>query len=87
MARLLLLVLLAAALTAGSASADKVDIDSFTSSSIKTYSYKIINSYPHDPNAFTQGLEYDDGLLYEGTGGTASPAYAGSISRQAGLWT
>ncbi|WP_334114226.1 glutaminyl-peptide cyclotransferase [Methanothrix soehngenii] len=69
MARLLLLVLLAAALTAGSASADKVDIDSFTSSSIKTYSYRIINSYPHDPNAFTQGLEYDDGLLYEGTGG------------------
>ena len=69
MARLLLLVLLAAALTAGSASADKVDIDSFTSSSIKTYSYKIVNSYPHDPNAFTQGLEYDDGLLYEGTGG------------------
>ena len=68
-ARLLLLVLLAAALTAGSASADKVDIDSFTSSSIKTYSYRIINSYPHDPNAFTQGLEYDDGLLYEGTGG------------------
>jgi glutamine cyclotransferase len=69
MARLLLLVLLAAALTAGSASADKVDIDSFASSSIKTYGYKIINSYPHDPNAFTQGLEYDDGLLYEGTGG------------------
>ncbi|MEI2761649.1 glutaminyl-peptide cyclotransferase [Methanothrix soehngenii] len=69
MARLLLLVLLAAALTADSASADKVDIDSFTSSSIKTYGYKIINSYPHDPNAFTQGLEYDDGLLYEGTGG------------------
>ena len=63
------MILLAAALTAGSASADKVDIDSFTSSSIKTYSYKIINSYPHDPNAFTQGLEYDDGLLYEGTGG------------------
>ena len=69
MARLLLLVLLAAALTAGSASADKVDIDSFTNSSIKTYGYRIINSYPHDPNAFTQGLEYDDGLLYEGTGG------------------
>jgi glutamine cyclotransferase len=69
MARLLLLILLAAALTAGSASADKVDIDSFASSSIKTYGYKIINSYPHDPNAFTQGLEYDDGLLYEGTGG------------------
>ena len=32
------------------------------------YGYKIINTYPHDPNAFTQGLVYDDGYLYEGTG-------------------
>lgn len=23
------------------------------------YSYDIIETYPHDPNAFTQGLEYD----------------------------
>ncbi|HYF62654.1 MAG TPA: glutaminyl-peptide cyclotransferase [Herpetosiphonaceae bacterium] len=31
-------------------------------------SYKVINTYPHDPTAFTQGLEIDDGVLYEGTG-------------------
>jgi glutaminyl-peptide cyclotransferase len=30
--------------------------------------YKIIHVYPHDPSAFTQGLIYLDGLLYEGTG-------------------
>jgi glutamine cyclotransferase len=24
--------------------------------------------YPHDPDAFTQGLQYVDGVLYEGTG-------------------
>jgi glutaminyl-peptide cyclotransferase len=30
--------------------------------------YKIIRSYPHDRNAFTQGLFFDKGLLYEGTG-------------------
>lgn len=31
-------------------------------------SYAIVRSYPHDPRAFTQGIEYRDGVLYEGTG-------------------
>lgn len=35
---------------------------------IPRYTYQIINVYPHDPNAFTQGLVYEDGLFYEGTG-------------------
>lgn len=29
---------------------------------------EVIDSYPHDPTAFTQGLELHDGVLYEGTG-------------------
>jgi len=32
------------------------------------YSYRVLNVYPHDPSAFTQGLVYEDGVLYEGTG-------------------
>lgn len=32
------------------------------------YSYKIINTFPHDPGAFTQGLVWDEGVLFEGTG-------------------
>lgn len=32
------------------------------------YSYEIINTYPHDPEAFTQGLIYLDGFFYESTG-------------------
>ena len=32
------------------------------------YRLQVIHVYPHDPNAFTQGLEYHDGVLYEGTG-------------------
>jgi glutamine cyclotransferase len=32
------------------------------------YTYKIINVFPHDPNAFTQGLIFEDGFLYESTG-------------------
>jgi len=32
------------------------------------YTYKIINTYPHDRTAFTQGLIYQDGCFYESTG-------------------
>ncbi|MCC9076139.1 glutaminyl-peptide cyclotransferase [Litorilinea aerophila] len=32
------------------------------------YGYRVVNVYPHDPNAFTQGLVFFDGFLYEGTG-------------------
>jgi glutamine cyclotransferase len=34
----------------------------------KTYGCKVIHTYPHDSEAFTQGLFYDSGFLYEGTG-------------------
>jgi glutamine cyclotransferase len=32
------------------------------------YTYEVVAAYPHDPDAFTQGLVYEDGILYEGTG-------------------
>ena len=32
------------------------------------YAYKVVNTYPHDQNAFTQGLVFENGFLYEGTG-------------------
>ncbi len=32
------------------------------------YNYRIVNTYPHDPRAFTQGLFYLNGVLYESTG-------------------
>lgn len=35
---------------------------------IPVYGYKIVKTYPHDPYAFTQGLVYENGVLYEGTG-------------------
>ena len=30
--------------------------------------YKVVRTYPHDPDAYTQGLVYLDGFLYESTG-------------------
>jgi glutamine cyclotransferase len=43
-------------------------VDGVTSGPIPTYGFRVINEYPHDPEAFTQGLVYEDGFLYEGTG-------------------
>lgn len=34
----------------------------------KKYGYRVIHTFPHDREAFTQGLFYHDGSLYEGTG-------------------
>lgn len=34
----------------------------------RSFGYSLVRSYPHDPQAFTQGLIYRDGVFYEGTG-------------------
>ena len=34
----------------------------------RRYGYRVVHTYPHDVEAFTQGLVYDKGVLYEGTG-------------------
>ena len=36
--------------------------------SIITYTYSVINTFPHQANTFTQGLVYVDSLFVEGTG-------------------
>lgn len=36
--------------------------------SVPVYNFRILNIYPHDQNAFTQGLFFEEGFLYEGTG-------------------
>lgn len=35
---------------------------------IPVYDCEVVNSYPHDTSAFTEGLVYKDGFLYESTG-------------------
>jgi glutamine cyclotransferase len=69
---LLVVMLYAAMLFAMPISAADGDTDSINSSlnaaSIPVFGYEVVNTYPHDPSAFTQGLVYDDGVLYEGTG-------------------
>lgn len=42
--------------------------NNISSDEISIYSYKVVNTYPHDKKAFTQGLVFENGFLYEGTG-------------------
>jgi glutaminyl-peptide cyclotransferase len=39
-----------------------------SNSKLPVYSYEIVNTFNHDPKAFTQGLVFRDGFLYESTG-------------------
>jgi glutamine cyclotransferase len=49
---------------------------------IPVYTYEVINEYPHDPGAFTQGLVFENGVLFEGTG-----LYGSSSLRRVALET
>jgi glutaminyl-peptide cyclotransferase len=37
-------------------------------SATPTFTYRVVRSYPHDRSAYTQGLVFHDGVLYESTG-------------------
>jgi glutamine cyclotransferase len=50
---------------------DSVRIELVSNISPKLLSFKIVNSFPHDIEAYTQGLEFYQDTLYEGTGNGA----------------
>lgn len=39
-----------------------------TSGGVPVYTYEIVNTFKHDPKAFTEGLFFHNGFLYESTG-------------------
>lgn len=55
---------------AGGVSADSATnpTEATTSARTPTYSYDVVQSYPHDPAAFTQGLQWFNERLFESTG-------------------
>ncbi|MFY0630100.1 MAG: glutaminyl-peptide cyclotransferase [Flavobacteriaceae bacterium] len=59
-----------ALVTYGEKSSKKVNhtLEVFSNKPYENYGFKIINTYPHDSKAYTQGLEYHNGFLYESTG-------------------
>jgi glutamine cyclotransferase len=73
-ALLLLLATLGLACRDASHSKDAPPADSLVAmganqaKTVPVTSASVVKTYPHDPKAFTQGLEYYDGHLYESTG-------------------
>jgi glutaminyl-peptide cyclotransferase len=49
-------------------SSPTVNKNTTESKSIPVFSYDVVKAYPHDPKAFTQGLIFRGGFLFEGTG-------------------
>jgi glutaminyl-peptide cyclotransferase len=45
-----------------------VTVSGTLTAAVPVKSVEVVNTYPHDPNAFTQGLVIDSGVLFEGTG-------------------
>jgi glutaminyl-peptide cyclotransferase len=52
-----------------------------TADKLPVYGYDIVKTYPHDPKAFTQGLTFSNGFLYEGTGGRQTDNYRSSLRK------
>ena len=52
----------------------QVPVKIYNNEAPQIYTYNVINTYPHDQNAYTQGLEFYKDTLYESTGqyGTSS---------------
>jgi len=48
--------------------AGKSTANTSKSAPLPVYGYEIVKSYPHDGDAFTQGLLFHNGFLYESTG-------------------
>lgn len=44
--------------------------------------YKVLKTFPHDTSAYTQGLEYHDGVFYESAGGMVSDGIGVSSLRK-----
>jgi glutaminyl-peptide cyclotransferase len=50
-------------------------------SAVPVYDYEIVREYRHDPDAFTQGLVFHNGFLYEGTGGDKTDYFDSSLRK------
>ncbi len=57
----------------GGANTTKPNVNATSSNTAKAgplpvYGYEVVKAYPHDPKAFTEGLYFSEGFLYESTG-------------------
>jgi glutamine cyclotransferase len=61
-------IILLALILLGCSTAPRNAVITFGAAKAPIYRVKILRAYPHDPKAFTQGLVFHEGYLYESTG-------------------
>ncbi len=49
--------------------------------SAKNYGFEVVQTYPHATDAFTQGLQFADGVLYESTGSPSGTGLRSSLRK------
>lgn len=59
---------------------DSTQVEVISDIEPKLLSYTLVNTYPHDVEAYTEGLEFHDGILYEGTGNGEGPSGKRGVS-------
>ena len=60
--------LVAAIYAEGNTTQDTTSLEIVSAITPKIIKYKVVNTFPHDISSYTQGLEFHQGILYEGTG-------------------
>ena len=60
--------LVAAIYAEGNTTQDTTSLEIVSAITPKIIKYKVVNTFPHDISSYTQGLEFHQGVLYEGTG-------------------
>src|SRR5687767_3604020 len=65
---LVLLLALASLQCNGSTNTNTPPKDATANIVVSRFGYQVVNAWPHDPRAFTQGLVFRDGKLLESTG-------------------
>ena len=51
---------------------------------VDTFGYRVVNVFPHDAGAWTQGLIYNDSILIEGTGFYMGPSKLRKVELESG---
>jgi len=62
------LAIAGAVLACGATATPSVSTQAAQRAATPVSGYRVVNAYPHDPDAYTQGLIFRDGVLYESTG-------------------
>lgn len=66
--RILLVLGLTIGFVRAAASPQQTDRAAPLAAGVPVYGYTVVRTLPHDPGAFTQGLQFVNGVFYEGTG-------------------